>query len=476
MKNSDKSTASSTHVCVIGAGVGGISICKQLKVAGISFECFERRDKPGGIWIYDDSTEETSVWYSMHQNSPKGNYEFSDFPMPEHYPDFPSHWQVCEYLENYIDHFCFREHITFGVEISNVTKLGEENWQVELSNGVVKRFKAVIVANGHHNEPNLPEDVPGEFTGNVIHSKEYRRKEAYKDKNVVVVGFGNSGAQLAVDVSFAAKKTFCSVRRGVYIVPRYPLGISYDKVFFPMTKWWFVKAVPAPLSGYLYTAFYRMLIGMKLEHFGIPKPDHKVGDVLPTLSENLFNRIGDGVMEMKTSIKSFDGQKVTFADGTTEQIDAIIYATGYQTVLPFLDTETFNVVDNRVNLYQRIFHPDTPGLYFIGMFQAIAIGFLHIMEAQSELLVQYLLGKYALPSKDVMNSSISKDQKDISKKYLNTLRNNYVLNGATYVRELKKETKKGFKRTKNKGFVSPVSTQGTVSVNVISAEVEHSIV
>lgn len=447
-------------VCVIGAGVGGIAICKQLQVAGIPFVCFERRDKLGGIWSYSEDVEETSVWHSMHQNSPKGNYEFSDFPMPDDFPDFPSHWQVSEYLSSYVDNFGFSEKIKYSVNVAKVEKLAENDWHVELDSGEIGRYRSVIVANGHHNKPNYPSKVPGEFSGNAIHSKSYRKNDGYKDKNVVVVGFGNSGAQLAVDVSLKAKKTFCSIRRGVYIVPRYPLGISYDKVFSPMTKWWAVKALPNPISGYIYTALYRMLIGMKLEHFGIPTPDHKVGDVLPTLSENLFNRIGDGAIEIKENITSFDGKLVHFDDGSSEIIDEIIYATGYQTVLPFLDEEMLNIVDNRVNLYQRIFHPDVTGLYFIGMFQAIAIGFLHIMEAQAILLVKYLLGDYSLPTNAEMKVSISQDQKHIKKNYLNTLRNNYVLNGASYVHELRKEAIRGLKRAKRTGIISPIASAG----------------
>lgn len=463
-------------VCIVGAGVGGLATAKALTDYGIPFDCFERRDCLGGIWAFDESGEHTSVWYHLNQNTPKGLYQFSDFPMPADYPDFPSHRQVLDYLESYVEHFNFRERIHLNTSVRSAKRQDNGIWEVTLDSGEVRQYDAFVVANGHHNTPNFPDyHERDQFDGHAIHSQQYRYRYEYRDKKVLVVGIGNSGSQIAVDVSHEAKSTLISLRRGVYVLPHYLFGMRMDKAMMFLNDWWVKKILPYPLFGLMFTGMYKLFIA-KRKQMGMPKPDHLMMASLPTLSENFANRIGDGKLKIVPEVKSIDGHRVNFADGSSEEVDAIIYSTGYQTDFPFLDEDFLKIENNRIPLYQRMFMPGVDNIAFIGLFQAVTWGFLDMMEKQANVLAEYLSGFYRLPSVADQQKAIAKEQKVIEKEYLQTLRNNYEMHGPTYMHYLDVEWKQGRKRALAEGLSRPVNAriaieglqQGEVLENVAS--------
>lgn len=453
------------RICIVGAGVGGLSTAKALEQKGIAYDCFDRRDNLGGIWHFDETGKHTSVWYNLNQNTPRSLYQFKDFPMPAHYPDFPSHQQVLKYLENYAKHFNLLPNIHLNCSVDKTKRLENGTWEVTLGNGEVRYYDGLVVANGHHNTPNYPDYVArDEFAGDFIHSKQYRYRHGYKGKKVLVVGVGNSGSQIAVDVSHDADMTFLSLRRGVYVLPHYMFGIRMDKVMGCLNDWWVKKALPYPLHGLLFTGMYKLLIA-KRKQMGMPKPDHLMMSSLPTLSENFANRIGDGKLKIVPEVVSIDGHTVHLSDGTSIEVDSIVYSTGYQTDFPFLDQDILNVKDNRVPLYQRIFKPEVNNIAFIGLFQAVTWGFLDMMERQAEVVADYFAGNYSLPSQEEQQQSIDQDQKVVKKEFLATLRNNYEMHGPTYMHELKKELKKGRKRAEAAGCRKPFEAQAHLTDN-----------
>ncbi|XSG83272.1 MAG: aminotransferase class III-fold pyridoxal phosphate-dependent enzyme [Methyloligella sp. ZOD6] len=434
-------------ICIIGAGVGGISMAGALKKKGIPFDCFDKRERIGGIWAFDEKRRNTSVWHGLNMNTPRGWYQYSDFPMPEDYPDFPQWHQVQSYLERYIDHLDMRDHFHLGQEVAEAKRLESGRWRVVLGSGETRYYDAVIVANGHHNTPNYPAYADKfDFDGPAIHSQHYRYRHDYRDKNVMIVGIGNSGAQIAVDVSFDAKMTYISLRRGVYLLPHYMFGLRVDKFLGPSLSWWFKKILPGKLYPAFFTGVYHLLGNHR--GIGMPKPDHLMMTCLPTVTESLANRIGDGKIKLVPEVKSIEGNTVELADGNTIEVDAIIYSTGYHTTLPFFEKDFFEVRENKIPLFKRLFKPDTPNLAFVGMFQAIRWGFLDVMENQSKLIADYFAGEYALPSEAEMETDIDKERKGVEREFMHTLRNNYYLHGDTYIRELRKELKRGKRRIK----------------------------
>lgn len=388
-------TGPGPRVCIVGAGVGGLSMARALKRKHIAFDCFDKRDRIGGIWAFDHTGEHTSVWHSMNMNTPKGLYQFSDFPMPSHYPDFPSHRQVHAYLDSFVEHFALRDSIHLECPVQHTERLADGTWRVTLGSGEVRHYDALVVANGHHNTPNLP-DYAATARIDSIHSKHYRYRHPYQDKTVMVVGVGNSGAQIAVDVSHDARMTYLSLRRGVYVLPHYLFGIRVDKVMGPLNDWWVKKLLPYPLTGLMFTGLYKLLIA-KRKQLGMPKPDHLMMSSLPTLSENFANRVGDGKLKVVPQVQRIEGNTVHFVDGSSLEVDAVIYATGYHTDFPFLPQSLLQIEENRIPLYQRIFLPEVPNLAFIGVFQAVTWGFLDMMERQAEVAADYFAGAYQRP-------------------------------------------------------------------------------
>lgn len=455
------------RVCVIGSGVGGISAIKALNDKDIPFDCYEARDQIGGIWAFDDAKKSTSTWKNLNMNTPKGYYQFEDAPMPEEYPDYPARQQVQDYLLNYIDSHGLRDRIHLNSPVKHASQRADNTWDITLGNGRTVHYDALVVANGHHNTPSYPEYAKRDtFDGDAIHSMHYRTRHAYKDKRVLVVGVGNSGSQVAVDVSHDASMTYVALRRGVYILPHYLLGMRVDKAMGPLNAWWVKKMMPYPLHGVMMTAIYKLVVA-KHKQMGMPRPDHWMLSCLPTMSENFGNRIGDGKLKIVGDIDRIDGKLVTFKDGSELEVDSIIYSTGFKTDFKFFDEDFLKVEDNRIPFFKRIFQPDIENLAFVGCFQAIDWGFLPIMEKQAKIVASYFAGEYALPAAEVQKNDIAREQKLISREFLHSLRNNYYLHGPTFQRELRIELKKGQRRARRgKGatFFSKQKTKDSEAV------------
>src|SRR6185437_12087031 len=183
-------------VCVIGAGSSGIAAAKALHVRGFGFDCFEKSDRVGGNWVYGNCNGMSSAYRSLHINTSRERMEYSDFPMPREYPDFPHHTHIASYFDAYVDHFGFRSRIAFGTGVTHAS-LDSRRWRVELDTGEVRLYDALMVANGHHWDPRWPEppfEGMDEFAGVQLHSHDYKGEDPnfFRDKRVVVLGMGNS--------------------------------------------------------------------------------------------------------------------------------------------------------------------------------------------------------------------------------------------------------------------------------------------
>lgn len=437
-----------SKVCIIGAGPSGFASALALKAEGIDFDIFDPRDRIGGIWAYDPAPGRTCAWETMNLNSPLGHYEFAGFPMPESYPDFPRRDQVAAYLEAVADKAGLRPHLKLSEAVTEAAPDGAL-WRVRTETGRDAIYRAVIVANGHHNAPFIPEH-PGNFTGRAMHSQDYRYREPFRGKRVLVVGIGNSGSQIAVDVSLAAEETFLSVRRGVWVVPHYIRGLRVDRVLTPFLNYLVNAYLPGKMAGPMLSLYYRMLLG-RPDRLGLPRPDHHFTSALPTVSENLFNRLGDGRITIRPDIASFAGQQVVFADGSRETVDAIVWCTGYRNRFPFLGAGLFAPEENRAPLYFRAFHPDQQGLYFVGLLQAVSLGFLPMFEAQARLVAAHLAGRYALPPREAMRRSIAKDAALVARRFVHSPRNQYIMNGEVFRHACARELRNGARRMLAKG-------------------------
>jgi hypothetical protein len=436
----------SEKVCVIGAGSSGIVACQVLGARGIAFDCFEKGSKIGGNWRFENDNGQSSAYRSLHINSSRRLMAFKSFPMPDDYPDYPDHFRMAKYFDDYVEHFGLAERIRFRTEVVSVEPVDGE-WEVTVEEGGGKRealrYRAVLVANGHHWNPRWPEPPfagAEEFDGEQMHAHFYREPDVLEDKRVLVLGIGNSAVDIAVESSRIAEKTFLAMRRGAYVLPKFLGGKPIDDVSPP-----FASRLPLPVQRFFMSRLISMAIG-DMTDYGLPKPDHKLLEAHPTVSSELLPRIGHGDIAVKPNIDRFGGGRtVRFADGSEEEIDLVVYCTGYKITFPFLAPGVFESVGNRMPLYRRVASPEHPGLYFIGFIQPLG-PIMPLAEGQSEWVADLLAGQASLPSRAEMRKEIAAYERWLTKRYVASKRHTIEVDFHPYLREIRRERKRAVER------------------------------
>jgi dimethylaniline monooxygenase (N-oxide forming) len=426
------------RVCIIGAGSSGIAACKVLKDHGILFDCYEAGDRVGGNWVYENINKMSSAYKSLFINTSRPRMQYSDYPMPEHYPVFPHHTQIAEYFNDYVEHFGVKQSIRFNTLVTQATPLEGGGWEITLDDGSQHRYRALLVATGHHWDPRWPEPpFPGHFDGTIIHSHCYKVPDDYVDKHVLVMGFGNSAMDIAVETSRVSAMTYLAVRRGFHVIPKYIMGKPLDQLPVP-------PLVPFSWQLKIYKAVLRFQVG-KMSDYGLPEPDHQVGEAHPTISSDILTRITHGRVKVKPNIQQLDGDGVIFTDGTREPIDSIIYCTGYKVTFPFFKPEIIEARNNDLPLFQRVFSPRYPDLFFIGLLQPLG-AIMPLAEIQSIWVSKYLLGQYGLPPQSDLLKNIQREREEVRKRYGSSPRHTMQVDFEPYVKGVMKEMKRGAKR------------------------------
>lgn len=439
-------------VCIIGAGASGLVAARTLLERQIPFDCFEKGSGIGGMWRYNNDNGMSAAYRSLHINSSRRLMAFSGYPMPASYPDFPHHSHILEYYENFVDHFGLRKHIQFNTSVRDVQPLDEGGYRVIIDRGDASEeryYQHVVVANGHHWTPRTPE-FPGNFKGESFHSFHYKTTEGLEGKRVLIVGFGNSACDIASEVSRFADRTWVSTRRGAHIIPKYIFGQPLDRLSKPF-MW---NVLPFRLFQRLFGAALHVSRG-RLSRFGLPEPTHRVLEEHPTVASELLNLIGHGLIHVKPNVAELDGDTVAFTDGTVENVDVIIYATGYDIRFPFLDKSVLNPENNEIPLYKRVVHPRLPGLYFVGLVQPW--GPLNpLSESQCHWLADLVSGDGLLPSQQDMDRSIQKERAVMRKRYGNSVRHTIQVDFHPYLKTLR-NVRRQCRRLARKAGMKPVT-------------------
>jgi dimethylaniline monooxygenase (N-oxide forming) len=431
------------RVCIIGAGSSGITACQVLDARGIGFDCFEKGSEVGGNWRYGNDNGLSAAYRSLHINTSRGMMAYRTFPMPDHLPPYPNHWQIAEYFDSYVDHFGLRDKITFRTEVSSVVPVSGGGWEVTFAPvgggaSQTRRYRAVLVANGHHWDPRWPEPpFPGSetFTGEQMHAHAYDEPSIFVGKRVLVLGIGNSACDIAVESSRIADATFLAMRRGAYVIPKFFGSRPVDETAGP----WFSR-LPFAVQRTLMAAMLRSSQG-KMTDYGLPKPDHKLLEAHPTVSSELLPRLGHGDITVKPNIDRFEGGEVVFADGSREAIDLVVYCTGYKITFPFFAPDLISAPDNNIPLYRRVVSPEHSGLYFIGLLQPLG-AIMPLAEAQSEWVADILEGKVSLPSPQLMHAVIGREDRRMRERYVASKRHTIEVDFQPYLRTIARERRR----------------------------------
>ena len=380
------------RVAVIGAGPSGLASLRALTRAGFDAVAFERGSRVGGVWTLEDRP--TAAYRSLHLITSRPRTEFAEHPMPDGTPDYPGRDAVGTYLESYVERFGLGERIRLSTPVERAERLDGGGWSID-----GERFDVLVAANGHNEEAAWPSPpYPGDFDGEQLHALDYRDADGFRDRDVLVVGMGNSAMDIATDVSHVAARTLLSVRRGSWVIPKRLLGKPADQVIRP----WVAVNVPWKLRQPLSQLLLRITVGPP-ERYGLPAPERGLFQSHPTISDTILSRISHGRVTPKGAIASLDGDGVRFADGTREHVDAIVWCTGYRVTIPFLDHALIGDDPREMPLYKRIFHLEADDLMFVGLMQSTGSAF-PIVERQAQIVAERLAGTWALPDPSRMRA------------------------------------------------------------------------
>jgi len=445
-------TPTPAHVCIIGAGSSGIAAAQALHSNGVAFECFEAGSGVGGNWRYDNDNEMSSAYESLHINTSRQMMAYAAFPMPDSLPDYPDHRQIAGYFDDYVDHFGLREQITFRTEVTKVEPLGDaggDRWAVTVRSRdggepKTRRYRHLIVANGHHWDPRWPEpSFPGAetFPGEQMHAHYYRTSEPMVGKRVLVLGIGNSACDIAVESSRVAASTDLAMRRGAHILPKYLFGMPTDHLTdSPLARG------PLKVQQVAMAVMLRLSQG-KVTDYGLPEPDHDVLHAHPTVSQDLLNRLGHGDLAVRPNIDRFEGSKVFFTDGGSGEYDVVVYCTGYKVSFPFFTPAVVRADDNHIDLYRRVVHPDHPGLYFLGLIQPLG-AIMPLAEVQAAWVCDLVRGAGALPAVSAMRRQIAAYDANLRKRFVASKRHTVEVDFHSYRAEINKERKRSRRRAR----------------------------
>ena len=394
---------------VIGAGPGGITATKELIEHGFDdVLCLEKSSMLGGVFAntYDNLLLTSSVTFSM----------FSDFWVGDGKShDFWTKNEAVDYWKSYASHYGVAERIQFNAEVEQVKSIDDKAWEVTLSSGNIYKCKHLILAIGNNNVPKYPEwrnqitDIP------YSHSKEYKNANGFEGKRVLVIGGGESGSDVAYEISKVAKECWVSLRETTgWIVPRKRGGHAAD-VSTHRGIWDLPRDYGAILSPFV----------LKLER----ERKDPVFDALADLNEKVSSKYGIwGIFGTKTlalpkaianhgckvvgDIVTIQdgGKKLISADGKTlENLDAIVFSTGYINEIKFMP-EDLQACDPR-KLYKHIFHPELKNrLAWIGWARPAFGSQFPIMEMQSRYMASIVKEDLQFPSKTVMLTVIENDK------------------------------------------------------------------
>lgn len=340
------------RITIIGAGPAGLAVAACLKRVGRPVRMLERADRIAPAWHghYD----------RLHLHTPKSRSALPGLPMPADWPRYPARGQLIEYLEAYAGRFGIAP--VFGAEVTDIRR-GGAGWQITHAQGT-ETADAVVVATGMATEPLAPA-FPGleTFPGPVLHSSAYRNPASLPGARCLVVGFGNSGGEIALDLSQAGRAVDLVVRGPVNLLPRELLGVPI--VSFGLLQ----KLLPYRVADAITAPVLRLAMG-DYGRYGLVK--HPKGPVtqlredgrVPLIDIGALARIRTGAIRVRPGIARFDGPAATFADGARAEYDALLLATGYRVDLRPLFASVPEALDAEGRPRTTGGEAALPGLYF----------------------------------------------------------------------------------------------------------------
>ena len=335
------------------------------------------------------------MYETVHIISSRKTTEYADYPMPADYPDFPSRQQMLDYLRDYAEKFQLREQIQFNTKVVMAQPLADGRWELELESGEKRTYKGLIVCNGHHWDRRFPK-YPGTFEGELMHSKDYRSPTVERE-----AGAGRRRRKFRVRCCLGGGAR----RRGGVHQPAPRLLVFAENSDGNSAAEFMTPWLPVWAQRIFLRVVLRMVIG-KFSDYGLPEPDHRIFEAHPTINSELLYYVKQGRIHPRPDIARFEGKTVHFVDGTREEFDTVVCATGFHVSFPFLPPGLVPVKGSIAQLYGGCVLPEYKNLYIIGTSQ-LRYGFGPVVTPGMELMAGMMLAqdKMELPIGLVLKES-----------------------------------------------------------------------
>ncbi|XP_069088124.1 dimethylaniline monooxygenase [N-oxide-forming] 2-like isoform X3 [Pleurodeles waltl] len=364
------------------------------------------------------------MYRSVVTNTSKEMMCYTDFPFPEDFPTYLHNTQVLEYLRMYADHFDLLKYIRFKTKVCCVKRHADFHttgqWDIVTETDGKQElnvFDAVLVCSGHHFEVNLPlESFPGinSFKGIFCHSREYKNPKQYEGKRVLIVGLGNSAADIAVEIGHTAAKVVLSTRHGSWVLTRISnMGNPIDMVYATRFHFWIRDQLP--MSVALWINNKKMNQWFNHANYGLQPQDRSLMRE-PIVNDHLPSLILSGAVRVKPCVTEFGEGSVSFEDGTWEEVDTVIFATGYIVSYGYLQEADLQDDVSKLSLFKKVFATslEKSTLAFIGLTRSLG-AILPAAEMQARWATRVFKGSVRLPSKSAMENYIRKSMEERAK-------------------------------------------------------------
>ncbi|MEM9148910.1 MAG: NAD(P)-binding domain-containing protein [Cyanobacteria bacterium P01_F01_bin.3] len=432
-------------VIVIGAGPIGLATVKECLAEGLEVQCFERQSGVGGVFRFNKKYA-GGCWPTVKLTTSPWVTAYSDYPPMSSSSNHYTAQQYVDYLEGYVHHFQLSDHLHFGQMVASITPFDNGRWCVttvdqESEERQVHHCDRVAICVGLNLNPK-PINLPGQktFTGEICHSSHYTgiEDEDFSGQRVVVVGAGESGTDIAAELSSVAKETSLSLRGGKFIIPRTnPLnGVANDydtnrirySLPVPLRNWFmaFERRICFYTGNHTPESAFRAQL-LKASNIG---PSYQTA----TKADDFIPRVIDGKLNLRKNVVGFDQEYVVFSDGLRQPADRVIFAHGYSPAFPFLKYPEGLSARHPGDMFLNMFHPELgDSIAFCG-FARPAIGAIPPTgELQARLFAQVAAGKRVLPSRLAMLKDIETAKQENAISFPNQPQPNAVVNWIPYM-------------------------------------------
>lgn len=366
---------------IIGAGPAGLAMAGRMRKAGLDFEIIEQSKKVGNAWHnhYD----------RLHLHTVKQWSHLPHLPFPEHYPLYVPRQELTQYFADYASHFKIQPH--FEEQATAITKQPDGHWEIKTHSGKSYLAENVIISTGVNRVPNRPE-WPGQekFKGTISHSLSYKNPSPYLGKSVLVIGMGNTGAEVALDLSEKGVDTYISVRHPISVVPRDLNGRPVQVTSKQLAK------LPLGLGDWLGSQIRKVYFG-NLSKYGLesstvhPAVQLRETGKTPIVDIGTIKAIKEGKIKVVKEVDHFTATSVHFKTGEPIDVDAVLLATGYK-------AKVEDFLERAEELLDRYGCPSRPigdayhkGIYFLGFDNYKLGGILGTINTDSQLILEDLL-------------------------------------------------------------------------------------